>query len=191
MKIKYIADDGAEFNNEIDCQKYEEKLKKEEQKKKQAAIIQLELDIWKKYYPDYDTSQLNTPDYSIIYIWFTTDIESILLEYPNALPEILSVIHNSDYSEEIMRHIDVNHIVRNVEIRRNFDEALASVKRGTDLSSELDFCFSNDDLCQLIELHKKNKYRSKIESLLTDCNFHYVCGLLKTHKYDEILKSIA
>ena len=191
MKIKYIADDGAEFNNEIDCQKYEEKLKKEEQKKKQAAIIQLELDIWKKYYPDYDTSQLNTPDYSIIYIWFATDIESILLEYPNALPEILSVIHNSDYSEEIMRHIDVNHIVRNVEIRRNFDEALASVKKGTDLSSELDFCFSNDDLRQLIELHKKNKYRSKIESLLTDCNFHYVCGLLKTHKYDEALKSIA
>ena len=190
MKIKYIAEDGIEFESKMDCQKYEEKLKKEEQEKKEAAIIQLELDIWKKYYPDYDDSQLNAPDYSVIYIWLTTDIESILLEYPNALPEILSVIHNSDYSEEIMRHIDVNHIVRNVEIRRNFDEALASVKRGADLSSELDYSFSKYDLRQLIELHKKNKYRSKIESLLMDCNFHYVCGLLHEHKYDEALKNI-
>lgn len=190
MKIKYIAEDGSEFESKMECEQYEEKLKKEEQKKKEAAIIKLEFEIWKKYHPDYDDSQLNTPDYSVIYIWLTRDIESILLEYPNALPKILQMIHNSAYSEEIMKHIDINHITQNVEIRRNFDEALASVKRGTDLSSELDYCFSNDDLCQLIKLHKQNKHRSKIESLLTDCNFHYVCGLLHKHKYEEALQNI-
>lgn len=190
MKIKYIAEDGSEFESKMDCKQYEEKLKKDERERKQTEIIKLESEIWKKYHPDYDDSQLNTPDYLVIYIWFTADIESILLEYPDALPEILSMIHNSSYSEEIMRHIDINHIMQNVKIRRNFDEALASVKRGTDLSSDLDYSFSGNDLCQLIKLHKQNKHRSKIESLLTDCNFHYVCGLLHKHKYEEALQNI-
>ena len=31
MKIKYIAEDGPEFENKMDCEQYEEKLRKEEQ----------------------------------------------------------------------------------------------------------------------------------------------------------------
>jgi hypothetical protein len=35
-----------------------------------------------------------------------------------------------------------------------------------------------------MEIHKKNKFRKKIEDLLEDCNFHSECGFLCDKDYE-------
>ena len=73
-------------------------------------------------------------------------------------------------------------------IRRDLAAALRSVRKGTALSYRLGFGFSNDDLRNLMKLHKANKFRRKIEDLLEDCNFHTECGLLASREYEALEK---
>lgn len=74
------------------------------------------------------------------------------------------------------------------EVRADWETALEQVECGTDLSSVIGWAFSTNDITELAKLHKANKFREKIEDLLTDCNFHYECGQFANGEYDEFLK---
>lgn len=76
------------------------------------------------------------------------------------------------------------------EVRNDWPAALKSVKEGRLLSSKISWSFSNSDLNTLIELHRKNKFRKKIEDLLDDCNFHTLCSLLGMKAYEDALKEV-
>lgn len=56
-------------------------------------------------------------------------------------------------------------IKETVKIRSNFEDALKNLSVG-DLSSRIDYAFSKEDLKNLAILHKKNRFRKKIENLL-------------------------
>ena len=70
-------------------------------------------------------------------------------------------------------------------IRLNWIYALNAVENGAELSCDIDWSFSNQDLIVLGFLHEANLYREKIEDLLEDCNFHTECMLLCEQEYDE------
>lgn len=76
------------------------------------------------------------------------------------------------------------------KIRKDWYTALQNVKYGAELSSKIDFGFTDQDLMVLLCLHKGNLFRQKIEDLLEDCNFHTECGLLSDGEYDECLEVI-
>lgn len=73
------------------------------------------------------------------------------------------------------------------EIRSDWAAALRSVKYGYELSKWIDYGFYDEDIVELAKLHKRNRFRRKIEDLLEDCNFHYECGKFADHDYDEFL----
>lgn len=70
-------------------------------------------------------------------------------------------------------------------IRHNWPSAFRKVKNGRDLSSAVGWGFYKDDLRTFLKLHKANKFRKKIESLLTDCNYHTFCGYLSVGEYNN------
>lgn len=65
--------------------------------------------------------------------------------------------------------------------------ALKNCKDIHDLSHDIGYGFCLGDIEALATLHKKNKYRKKIEALLTDCNFHYECGKFHNREYEEFI----
>ena len=75
-------------------------------------------------------------------------------------------------------------------IRMDFAKALKNAQKGSDLSYPLGFGFSKDDIRELAKLHKRNRYRRKIEDLLTDCNFHQECADFADGNYDEYLAEV-
>ncbi len=87
-------------------------------------------------------------------------------------------------------NIDFDKCVEDAAIRLDFASAFKAVKKGTDLSHKLSWSFNTEDLLNLMELHKKNKFRRKIEDLLEDCNFHSECGMLNEKRYDEFEKYV-
>ena len=61
------------------------------------------------------------------------------------------------------------------EIRENWEHALETLPYG-EISEKNEWGFTREDLETLMELHRQNKHREKIEDLLEDCNFHTECG---------------
>lgn len=181
-KIIYVADDGKEFNTESDCIKYEKEVVNSIKK----TMVELDIKLWEKYYPEQNCKP--GPELHEARGWLRADIEKIMLDFPDSREDILNLIRTNKYGKEILKEIALNKIDRNVEIRSDFAAALKSVKSGSDLSSDLCWSLSNKDICKLAKLHKKNKYRKKIESLLTDCNFHYECGKFINGEYDEFIQ---
>lgn len=53
------------------------------------------------------------------------------------------------------------------------------------ISAAIDFGFSDEDIDELFRLHKEGYFRTKIENLLEDCNFHSECALLRAHLYNR------
>lgn len=86
-KISYISDDGLEFESEKECLNYEQKKKKEKVRLILEEIKNLDLEIWKKYHPDYNDE--NEPTLEQAPLWLSTDIESILTEFPDSEEEVL------------------------------------------------------------------------------------------------------
>ena len=74
------------------------------------------------------------------------------------------------------------------EVRSNWDKALASVKRGEDLSQIIDWGFYDEDIEELARLHKAGKHKEKILDLLTDCNFHTEAADFEDGNYTPYLK---
>lgn len=80
--------------------------------------------------------------------------------------------------------------MREQEIRDDFAKAFDQVENGADLSGQLGFGFSDQDLANLAKLHRDQpKYRQKIYDLLEDCNFHTANSDFEEGRYDEYLKT--
>ena len=123
--------------------------------------------------------------------WLTDDIECILMnlsdeEESKRLKDITDIISRSDYGAEILDGVDVRRIVRSIEIRKDFDKALAETNDIEALAKTLDCSMTREDVVDLAELHANGKYRKKIEDLLDACNFHKERELLSEEKYDEL-----
>ncbi len=101
--------------------------------------------------------------------------------------DVRRIIGESFYSKEIIKMLRIYDIRGIANIRRNFGLALKNVKKGTELSSILGWGLSRQDIKELAILHKRNRYRMKIEDLLTDCNFHKECGEFIEGKYEYYL----
>ena len=185
-KISYISDDGLEFESEKECLNHEQKKKKEKTNQILEEIKNLDLKIWKKYHPDYNGE--NEPTLEQAPSWLSTDVESILTEFPDSEEEVLEMIQKSRYGEEILqKYIKMEEINKAVSVRRDFLTALKSVREGSDLSGILHFGFSKKDIRELAKIHKSGKCRTKIESLLTDCNYHTESGDFHARRYDAYL----
>lgn len=183
----YIAEDGRKFEFEYECRKHEDELKENKRKALLQEIIELDEKIWKKYHPDYKDE--NRPNLQQAVIWLNYDISHILYEFPDSETDILAIIKKSVYGDEIIeKYLNLDKAREKASIRRDFTAALKSVKYGSQLSSKLDWSFTDKDLKVLAELHKAGKFRKKIEDLLEDCNFHSECGKFINHDYDEFLK---
>lgn len=96
---------------------------------------------------------------------------------------IETLLMMSPFYKEIIQYISVEAAYKDAKIRRNFAEAFESVTIGSELSKPLGYGFSTQDLFNLAKLHKENRYRDKIEDLLTDCNFHEECQMMYSGDY--------
>lgn len=63
-----------------------------------------------------------------------------------------------------------------------------SIPDVTDISKEIGWGFTIEDIQTLARLHSENKHRILIEALLNDCNFHTECGNMARGEYDKILE---
>lgn len=62
------------------------------------------------------------------------------------------------------------------EIRDDWEAALESEMDYSEIAHAIGWGFSRDDLNTLMQLHREDRFRGKIEDLLTDCNFHTECS---------------
>lgn len=76
---------------------------------------------------------------------------------------------------------------RDEEIRSDWAAALASVDEGEQLSMDIGWGFSDEDIKELARLHKNGQYQGKIECLLVDCNFLTEAMDFGTGKYEAYL----
>ena len=90
---------------------------------------------------------------------------------------------NSEVLSEVEKMIDKGK--KSAEIRHDWPAAFRRVKKGYELSSAIGWGFYKDDLRIFLKLHKANRFRKKIEDLLTDCNYHTFCGYLSVGEYDN------
>jgi len=63
-----------------------------------------------------------------------------------------------------------------------------SIRDIGNISEEIGWGFTIEDIQTLAKLHSENKYRIWIEELLTDCNFHTECANMVKGEYDKILE---
>lgn len=195
MQIIIKSEDGKTFSTIQECIDYENQCRREKeiafQKKIKEEIDELDEKIWKTFYPNWEednacSKKCSYLNLSVCYI--NEDIKAILYENPSAEEKIKTIIKEAEDGEYILdKYIDFEKIKNEVYIRKNFADALRSVKKGTELSSKLNYSFSSKDIKELAKLHKSNKFRKKIENLLEDCNFHYECGKFMDKDYDEFL----
>lgn len=74
------------------------------------------------------------------------------------------------------------------EVRADWASALKRVRKGSDLSSVIQYSFYDEDIAELAKLHKAGRFRTKIEELLDDCNFHHEASKFYRRQYDEFLE---
>lgn len=186
--ITYTAFDGKTFSNADDCLAYERKQKEIKRTAILQEMIDLELQLWKKFHPDY-VEDGNNPTLLTASIWLKSDIQSIMIEFPNSEKDIISFIKEYKYGEDILNeYIDMEDVRENVKIRSDFLTAFSSVREGSDLAHKLNYCLSSSDLEKLAILHKSNKCKKKIENLLESINFHKECSDFKNERYEEYIK---
>ena len=101
--------------------------------------------------------------------------------------EIEDILRGSSKYAEIKEIVSVDDAYKEATIRKDFVAALKAVKKGYDLSSDLRYSLSDDDLMQLAKLHKANRFRKKIEELLEDCTCHEECDLMSSGDYSKWL----
>ena len=190
MNIKYIAKDGKEFISKMDCINYEEDLRQKELQEQQKRFKDAYIEFSKTYFPNDNESldRIQKLEHYRVVAWFENALKFIGLTHP--LDEIKEFVYNSlpNDKEAIDNSFNWNEIAKDIEIRSDFATALKNCKRGTDLSHPLGWGFSDRDISELAKLHKANKFRRKIESLLEDCNFHYECGEFIQGNYTEFMK---
>lgn len=121
--------------------------------------------------------------------YFDNDSDEVDKTYQNAVD--LAVAKSTVPRTEIERYIDTDKAKNEAAIRRDWKKAFEGVKRGDDLAGNINYRFTKEDLIEFGELHKRNKFRRKIEDILECCNYHNECGLLAANNYDDYEKIIA
>lgn len=71
----------------------------------------------------------------------------------------------SDFDVEELQHMDED------AIRADWEKALNTMKY-SEIAKEIEWGFTDEDLRELMRLHKAGVCRQQIEDLLDDCNFH-------------------
>ena len=141
------------------------------------------LSIWTMFWPEYlnDEERLSKLDkFSEL-----NDIIRVLNSYVCiALRE--SKLENVEKLRELYPLENFNELLRDSEIRLDFERALRSVMYGWHLGRPLGWGLSKEDLLTLEKLYQdKEDLREKITDLLEDCNFHTVNHMLNTQRYEE------
>lgn len=187
-KIGQLNAEKTKLEKELEEALEREQIEREKKKFNdiKAAIHKL----WDMYWKDEDNTEseklLNTYEHSYqLEIWLDNDIKYALKKSKLADLEILKKI-----VEDCGATIQFDKAVEDAKIRLDFANALRNVRQGEALSGKLGWGFAPDDLMELMKLHKSNKFRKKIEDLLTDCNFHSECILLSTREYDKFEKYV-
>ena len=170
------------------------------------AAARLDNAIWKHFHPEDDKEYeidanlvFSFLEGTIIYVLIDKDIdadeaetfmrEEFLKEY-----EIFKKKFPEETKEAFMKRISNRywkHIKAEIDIHRDWSSAFKSVKDGADLSGPVRYSFYQSDLYEFVRLHKANKFRKKIENLLTNCNYHGESRLLSEGLYDEYIKLIS
>lgn len=105
------------------------------------------------------------------------------------LEDIANALAKLTFAPTAQEIYDVSdEIKREAEIRSDWAAALRSVKDGSDLSADIRYGFSELDLSILAKLHKRNRFRTKIEDLLEDCNFHAECSDFSEGNYSKYIR---
>ena len=190
-RITYVAFDGTVFESEKACMDYENFKKVAMTKAIQEAMRELDMAIWQKYYPN--EKGVDCPDLYYAGTWLRNDIAEILSNENNdldkTLEDIWAMIRATKYHSEILvEYVRTEEVLAEVKIRRDFKAAFDNVKYGNDLAHELGYTLSEYDLKKLAVLHKSNKCRKKIESLLTACNYHGDCSKFRNKEYEDFLE---
>lgn len=174
-----------------------EKLKRE---KTVSKILTVETKLYNHYVPEesrkdrnYPVWQRDNPYYAVMILKST--IEQIFIDYDVTVEEIKnlvkSLIKKNGLSGQLTDLFNPNtrieSIKKTADIRKDWAGALRNVKRGTQLSSKIDYAFSEEDISELAKLHKKNHFRKKIEALLEDCNFHTEYSDFSSGIYDRYI----
>ena len=185
MEIIFRAVDGKEFNNRWDCLRYEQELEEKQREIEHQKIKEFYVTFSNDFFPesDYDVSKF---EFSTTLSWLTQDLKYLCRT--KTKEELQNYFISKGINEELSKYIEWGDIENDAKIRNDFATALRKCKRGTQLSSWIGYALSKQDVSNLARLHKSNKFRKKIEDLLTDCNFHYECGKFMNKEYDEFLK---
>ena len=123
-------------------------------------------------------------------IHMEADVDSVLVEAENAETtgvKIYSIAVKAGATAEVLSEVKkmIDKGKKSAAIRHDWPAAFRKVKNGRELSSAIGYGFYKDDLRTFLKLHKANKFRKKIENLLTDCNYHTFCGYLSVGEYDN------
>ena len=175
-----------------------EKLKRE---KTVSKILAVETELYNHYVPEesrkdfnYPVWQKDNPYYAVMILEST--IELIFTDYDVTIEEIKnlvkSLIKKNGLSGQLTDlrfnpNTRIESIKKTADIRKDWAGALRNVKKGTQLSSKIDYAFSEKDISELAKLHKKNHFRKKIEDLLEDCNFHTEYSDFSSGIYDNYI----
>jgi len=191
MTEKYIAFDGKEFDNRDECLAYEKML--EFKKKAPERVVNFYNKMGKDYFNS--DSPITIPEsvkncgteLGYLFSNIVSDLKTVCLDH--SIEEIKNYIYSSlpDDKDLVDRFIDWIEIEEDVTIRKDWATALKNVRYGEKLSRPIRWSFSGRDISILAKLHKSNKFRKKIEDLLTDCNFHTECSDFSLGRYDEYI----
>ena len=153
----------------------------------QNAVKDLDETLWKKYFPNDRVSP--APESSEVFSWLNKDLIAIVLnsEKRPSLDELVKEIYHSEYGKEILLKLPIYEMRKEISTRSNWKNALYNVKKGSELSGIIGYSLNENDIRTLARLHKSNKFRRKIEELLTDCNFHEECYNFQSKKYAEYI----
>lgn len=150
------------------------------------CILELDEKIWSTYHENCEFEY--APDLEEAPTIIINTIQEILLDSPKVEDNILLMIQDSAYGNEILQnYVNMDKIRENVKIRSNFAQALSSVEKGSELSPKLNWTLSSNDLCELAKLHTRGLYQEKIEELLITCKLFEEYDKFIIHEYDDIL----
>jgi len=155
----------------------------------QEALAQM-CNVYKAFSKEfYDTEDIDFAKGNPI-IHMEADVEAVLVKAEDVKAtgaRIYSIAVKAGANTEILSEVEkmIDKGKRSASIRHDWSAAFRKVKNGRELSGAIDWGFYKDDLRTFVKLHKANKFRKKIEDLLTDCNYHTFCGYLSVGEYDN------
>ena len=155
----------------------------------QEALAQM-MYVYKAFSKEfYDTENIDFAKGNPI-IHMEADIDSVLVKAEDTEAtgaKIYSIAVKAGATAEALTEVEkmINKGKKSAAIRRDWPAAFRRVKNGRELSDAIGWGFYKDDLRTFLKLHKANKFRKKIEDLLTDCNYHIFCGYLWAREYDN------